>query len=202
MVVVVAGDPTVPVPGVDPGAVVLVVVVVGAPPEPPMVVVVVVVVDLPDVVVAPRRVVDVDDPAGRVVVVVDEVVVDVLVVVVLTGTAPGAYTGPSGPLTMAPPEVDAALCGGLKYRTVPNPRKATAISSVDRRMGKRRWTGTDMYPTSALCLAASSSALFLAHGARAAGARAGSSSSPSSVDPLPESPVGSLIRSRPRWLAS
>ena len=29
--------------------------------------------------------------------------------------------------------------------------KATAINSVDRRIGRRRWTGTDMNPTSGLC---------------------------------------------------
>ncbi len=34
---------------------------------------------------------------------------------------------------------------------------ATAISRVDLLTGNRGWTGTDMYPTSALCLGRSGS---------------------------------------------
>jgi hypothetical protein len=44
------------------------------------------------------------------------------------------------------------LSGGLKYSSVPNPMNATAINRVERRIGNRRLTGTDMNPTSELCL--------------------------------------------------
>ena len=51
-----------------------------------------------------------------------------------------------------------------------SPTKATAITKVDRRTGNRRLTGTDMNPTSALCLTSASWAGSLrSQGARARG---------------------------------
>ncbi len=86
---------------------------------------------------------------GRLVV----VVVAAVVVVVLTGVAPGTKY----PLTMAPPDVVVVLEGGYRYSNVPKPRKATTIRRVERRMGRRRCTGTDMNPTRALWRTPSSS---------------------------------------------
>jgi hypothetical protein len=54
-------------------------------------------------------------------------------------------------------EAAPVLSGGYRSHSEPKPMKATTISSVDRRMGSRRWTGTDMNPTSALCFGSASS---------------------------------------------
>ncbi len=90
--------------------------------------------------------------AGAVVVVVGVVVdVVVVVVVVVVGNliAPGMRKSPLGVCTTCPVAAG-VLSGGLKYSSVANPTKATAINNVDRRIGKRRCTGTDMNPTNGL----------------------------------------------------
>jgi hypothetical protein len=48
--------------------------------------------------------------------------------------------------------------GGYCHSKMPNPTKATNMMKVDRRMGNRRLTGTDMNPTSGLRASASPAA--------------------------------------------
>jgi len=135
---------------VDPPVPTVVDVVVVEPPgeavdvvDPDAWVVLVVVVD-PDtwvvvVVVDPGTDVDVVDAGGT----VDG---GAVVVEVSAGTIPGSGVVPGRVATVVPEPA-----GGLKYITVPSPRKATAMSTVERRTGTRRETGTDMKPTKALC---------------------------------------------------
>jgi hypothetical protein len=140
------------VPGPDPGAVV---VVCPVPPTPAPGR------DVPVVEGEGDDVVVVVEVLGALVVglavVVDVVVGGVVVVVVVVGAGvtlveprhrPGArQTLPPPPL----PGAAAEVAGGYRYHRVPKPTNATTISSVDRRIGSRRWTGTDMKPTRALC---------------------------------------------------
>jgi hypothetical protein len=130
-----------------------------------------------EVVVDPTRVVVVEEPVGAVVVelvgadVVEEpapptvvvvvagvcVVVDTggavvvvvaagWVVVVVVASSPGM--NPFGLLVVI--VVTARGAGGYRTVRVPNPRKATSISTVDRRTGTARDNGSAMRPTRAL----------------------------------------------------
>jgi hypothetical protein len=155
-------DAVPPAPG--PGTVVLVVVVVVLPVPRNVVLVVVVEADEP-------RVVGVDElgavEGGVVVVVgrtVDGVVVvvggAVVVVVVVATTAPRQMPGTMQvpPLVdPVPPGAAAELAGGYMSHRAPKPRNSTTISSVERRIGSRRCTGTDMKPTRALCFSSGGS---------------------------------------------
>jgi hypothetical protein len=113
----------------------------------------VVLVELGDVVAEPAVVVVVllglvvDEGTVVVVVLVEVVVVVELVVVVDLGgvivvvVVVGGATGDTGL------ELGEARGGYWRYRA-PNPRKATAISAVDRRTRSRRWSGRLMKPRS------------------------------------------------------
>ncbi len=90
------------------------------------------------------------DVVAGVVAVVDVVGAGLVVVVVAAGTSPGIR--PFEPLVVM--VVVWELAGGNWRQSAPNPTKATAKSTVDRRIGIRRLMGIPMSPTRAPCGAA------------------------------------------------